>query len=65
MRINEWSKNTIDLILDEDRYQKLMKVNTVHDYFGYTNSFVSEFREQAVWYSLAGIKRHSDIPFGI
>jgi hypothetical protein len=63
MRINEWSKNTIDLILDEDRYQKLLKVDTVHDYFGYTNSFVSDFREQAVWYSLAGIKRHSDIPF--
>ena len=30
---------------------------------GYINSFWHEFREQASWYSLAGIKRHSDEPF--
>lgn len=63
MRINEWSKNTIDMILDEIRFKKLVEVKSKHDFFGYTNSFIEEFREQAAWYYLAGIKRHSDIPF--
>ncbi len=63
MRINEWSKNTIDLILDEKRYKKLVDVKSKHEFLGYTNSFIEQFREQAAWYYLAGIKRHSDIPF--
>lgn len=63
IRINEWSSNMIDLILDEDRYNELKYRVTVHEAFGYANSFWSEFREQASWYSLAGIKRHSWVPF--
>lgn len=61
--INDWSKNLIELILSEDRYQKLNDVPSVHEAFGYVNPFWHEFREQASWYSLAGIKRHSWVPF--
>ena len=36
---------------------------TIHEAFGTLSSFWHEFREQASWYSLAGIKRHSWEPF--
>ncbi len=61
--VNDWTKNLIDLILSEDRYKKLNDKQSVHEYFGHTNSFWHEFREQASWYSLAGIKRHSNDSF--
>jgi hypothetical protein len=61
--INDWSKSMVDLILDDYRYEKLKDVITKHDYFGNYDSFWNIFREQASWYSLAGIKRHSNIPF--
>ena len=57
------SKKMIDLILDEDRYKALNDRVTRHEAFGHYSSFWHEFREQASWYSLAGIKRHSWIPF--
>jgi hypothetical protein len=63
IKINDWSKDMINLILDEDRYRLLNDKPSLHEAFGYTNCFWHEFREQASWYSLAGIKRHSDIPF--
>jgi len=63
MKINEWSLNLVNMILDEKRYQIFKDIPSVHEYFGYVNSFWSEFREQASWYSLAGIKRHSNEPF--
>jgi hypothetical protein len=63
LRINEWSTNMIDMILDENRYQNLKDKITLHEYFGHHDSFWQVFREQASWYSLAGIKRHSDVPF--
>lgn len=63
IRVNDWSQKMIDLILDEDRYNALNDVVSVHEHFGHTSSFWHEFREQASWYSLAGIKRHSGIPF--
>ena len=63
LRINEWGKNLVDLILDEHRYNSLKDVKTTHDYFGHYNSFWEDFREQASWYSLAGIKRHSQKSF--
>lgn len=63
IRINEWSKNMIDLILDDIRYNELNDRVSTHEAFGYINAFWHEFREQASWYSLAGIKRHSWIPF--
>lgn len=63
IKINEWSKNMINLILDDERYIKLNNVVTKHEAFGHYTSFWHEFREQASWYSLAGIKRHSWEPF--
>lgn len=63
IRVNEWSTKMLDLILDQDRYDALNDVVSLHERFGFINSFWHDFREQASWYSLAGIKRHSDIPF--
>ena len=59
IKVNEWSKNMINLILDEDRYEKLNNVVTQHPGLGHYSPFWHEFREQASWYSLAGIIRHS------
>jgi hypothetical protein len=63
IKINDWSKNLIKNILSEDRFKKLNDKVTIHDRFKTYSSFWYEFREQASWYSLAGIKRHSDKPF--
>lgn len=63
LKINDWSKNLINLILDDDRYKRLQNHITEHEYFGFKNSFVKDFREQASWYYLAGIKRHSQKSF--
>jgi len=63
VNINEWSRNLIDMILSEERFLKLNDKISIHEHFGYKNSFWHEFREQASWYSLAGIKRHSSESF--
>jgi hypothetical protein len=63
ININDWSCNMIDLILSESRYEELNDKPSLHTRFNYVNSFWHEFREQASWYSLAGIKRHSEEPF--
>jgi hypothetical protein len=63
IKVNDWSRKLIDLILDEDRYQKLNDRVTQHEAFGHFSSFWHEFREQASWYSLSGVKRHSWMPF--
>lgn len=63
--INEWTQNLINLILSEERFARLNDKPSVHEAFGYVNSFWHEFREQASWYSLAGIKRHSNVPFAL
>ena len=63
MKINEWSKNAIDMILNDDRYNKLLNKKSEHEHFPNAPTFWEQFREQASWYSLAGIKRHSDVPF--
>lgn len=63
IRINDWSKKLIDNILSEKRYEKFKNEVTIHDRFKTYSSFWHEFREQASWYSLAGIKRHSDQSF--
>jgi hypothetical protein len=63
IKINQWSRQLISNILSKDRYNALNDVVTKHERFGYVNSFWHEFREQASWYSLAGIKRHSDESF--
>lgn len=65
MRINTWTRNYLNNALDEDRFQRLIHTNTIHE--GMPNriptSHVREFREQAMFYKLFGIKRHSQIPF--
>jgi hypothetical protein len=63
IKINDWSKNLINLILDESRFRRINDRVTQHEAFGHYSSFWHEFREQASWYSLAGIKRHSWVPF--
>jgi hypothetical protein len=63
IRVNDWTRNMFDLLLDDHRYENLKDKITVHEYFGHSDSFWNIFREQASWYSLAGVKRHSNIPF--
>lgn len=63
IKINDWSKNLVEQILSDERYKVLNERVTIHEAFGHYSSFWHEFREQASWYSLAGIKRHSWIPF--
>jgi hypothetical protein len=50
--INDWSINMINQIVDEDRWNRLK--DTPH---------AISFREQAMWYYLAGIMPHSWISF--
>ena len=63
LKINDWGRELVRLILDENRYESLKNIKSTHDYFGHYNSFWEDFREQASWYSLAGIKRHSQKSF--
>lgn len=63
IKVNEWSNQLIENILSEDRYRKLKDEVSYHEHFEKYSSFWKEFREQASWYSLAGIKRHSNISF--
>tara|TARA_A100001391_G_scaffold123951_1_gene84488 strand:- start:6576 stop:7331 length:756 start_codon:yes stop_codon:yes gene_type:complete len=63
IKINDWSKQLVANILSEERFNTLNDVKTRHDRFGTIDCFWHSFREQASWYSLAGIKRHSDEPF--
>jgi hypothetical protein len=53
----------VNNILSEERFNKLNNKITIHERFQTQSSFWHEFREQASWYSLAGIKRHSDESF--
>lgn len=65
LRINDWTKKLVDNILDEKIYNRMLSEYTIHE--GFPNDppsvFVNSFREQAVFYNLFGIKRHSWIPF--
>jgi len=63
LKINDWSKEMLELLLSESRYEIFKDKLTLHEAFNRYTSFWSEFREQASWYSLAGIKRHSWEPF--
>ena len=52
IKINEWSRNMISLMLDEERHQR------------YKNREIwGRWAEQASWYFLCGIKEHSWVPF--
>ena len=63
IKVNDWSKKLIENILSQERYDKLSNKISIHERFQTHSSFWHEFREQASWYSLAGIKRHSDKSF--
>jgi len=65
LRINSWTRQLVRDVLDRNIFDKLAQDYTIHE--GLPNrpptSFISEFREQAVFYHLFGIKRHSWEPF--
>jgi len=63
IKINDWSRKLIDNITDEKRYQKLINKKTIHPRFNTYSSLWEIWAEQASWYSLAGIIRHSDTSF--
>ena len=52
LTIDDWSIDLVNRILDETLYQELKN-----------NSHWQNFREQAAWYTLAGIRPHSWGPF--
>jgi hypothetical protein len=62
LSLNDWSYDLIENILSEKRYQKLNDKITTGS-MGEQSSFWHIFTEQASWYSLAGIQRHSWTPF--
>jgi len=51
-------------ILSEERFEKYKDLKTIGS-MDEVSSFWEIFREQASWYSLAGIKRHSWVPFSL
>jgi len=63
MKINSWSINLLENILSQERYEKLKDEETYHPYFREYSSFWHDAKEQASWYSLAGITRHSEKSF--
>ena len=60
---NDWTVNLFKLLHDQERYDALIDRVSFHEGKKVYNSHWKEFNEQASWYSLAGIKRHSNIPF--
>ena len=48
LRVNDWSRNMINQIVDDERWERLK--DTPHG---------TDFREQAMWYFLCGIMPHS------
>ena len=64
MKINDWSVDMLDNLLDEERFEKYKDFKTIGS-MNEVSSFWEIFREQASWYSLAGIQRHSWIPFSL
>ena len=62
LKINDWSVGMLDMILSEERYLKFKDHKTIGS-MGEMSSFWEIFGEQASWYSLAGIQRHSWTPF--
>jgi len=63
IKINEWSRKLIDLMMDNNRFIKLINKTTFHPVFKDYSSLWQIWAEQASWYSLCGIVRHSDISF--
>ena len=64
MNINDWSIQMLNNILSEERFEKYKDLKTIGS-MDEVRSFWEIFREQASWYSLAGIQRHSWVPFSL
>jgi hypothetical protein len=62
IRVNNWSRNLIKNILSDERYEYYKDKIYYHPFVNNYN-FWGWFREQASWYSLAGIIPHSQKPF--
>jgi hypothetical protein len=64
-KINEWSRTFINRLLSDDLWHKRIQIATPHEGFPDRPPypFALEFREQAMFYALFGIKRHSNDPF--
>jgi len=54
LKINEWTKNLVKNVLDEERYQRLKE-----------ESMWKMWNDQASVYTIFGIQRHSWIPFNL
>ncbi len=65
LKINSWTRRHIKYMIDENIYQKQLRNLTAHPSFPASppSSFVTTHMEQAIFYTLCGIKRHSDISF--
>lgn len=62
LKVNDWSRNLIKNILSDERYEFYKDKIYYHPFVNNYN-FWGWFREQASWYSLAGIVPHSQKPF--
>ncbi len=60
---SEWTTNMLSLVNSQDRYDALIDKTYYHEGKKTEDSFWREFAEQASWYSLSGIKRHSNKSF--
>ena len=58
-----WTEEMFSLINSQKRYDALINETSFHEGKKIENSFWQEFAEQASWYSLTGIKRHSNTSF--
>ena len=63
LKNNQFSQNLIRELIDENRYQKYINNQEILNNGETLSEFWKGFADQASWYSLAGIKRHSDTPF--
>jgi hypothetical protein len=60
---SDWTQEMLSLVNDEKRYNSQINEKTFHERKKEKTSFWEEFGYQASWYSLAGIRRHSDTSF--
>jgi hypothetical protein len=61
--INDWSKQFINKLLDDDIFNRNINNNTYHTRLRTYSSMWAIWAEQAAFYNLAGVQRHSDISF--
>ena len=65
LKINDWTRKHVNNMLDDDLYNRQISTYTIHPAFPnqQKTSFFQTHYEQAAFYVLCGIKRHSDISF--